>query len=178
MSEILGKGKRGTVYDNGDGTVNKITTFESECSEYHIYKNYNFKFIANVRKIGYLPFGDKIVYCIVKEKIDNDADIKCCIKNLEHLWDDNLISTHNLFDYFSTYLQSNFSNLPELHAVDKFTKVLLGKKLPLVFKQLIELIQELKDNNIYNVDWNIDNFGLKDNHLALFELGGTKIKLL
>ena len=179
--KLIGEGLHGKVYDNGDGTVVKIT---SDPSEYVLAKELKklktkFKYVSNYKKLEF----NGIEYKITKEKIEVDDTLPQEITSLEHLWNDSLLNSHELFEYISQYLKNGIKSFMEYRSVHKFHEYLQSLKNTrqavlkgYLFIQLCRLVQELKDNNIKGVDWNPENFGRRTGKLALFELGGAKIK--
>lgn len=176
---ILGKGKHGTVTDNFDGTVTKITTDGSEFDLFfYTIRDIEFKYVSNVIETT-IESDKPRFYCLVKEKLQHDEKIPAKIKQLEKAWDDSLVHSQDLFAFINSYLEADGAVPFEyMRAVITFHRYLYVEHktiLPLFF-ELAELVQELKSYNIYFIDWNEANFGLRNNHLALFELGGAKIK--
>ena len=175
---ILGKGKHGTVTDNFDGTVTKITTDSSEFDLFHTTMSIQFKYVSNIIATT-IELDSPRFYCLVKEKLQHDDHLPAKIKELEKAWDDSLVHSQDLFTFINSYLESDgavpFEYMRAVITFHRYLYVEYKTILPLFF-ELAELVQELKSHNIYFIDWNEANFGLKNNHLALFELGGAKIK--
>ena len=177
--KLIAEGAVGKVYDNNDGTVTKVMTDDREYKLAQQLIRVKFKYVAN-----YLSASTKFCkYMVVKEKIDKGTwDAKRCA-TLSKYWDDSLVNTHELFDYFNQYLKEGIKPLREYRAPEKFFSYLYtlsdtrtAALNTWLFMELCELVQELKDRKVYNIDWNPDNLGGKNGHVALFELGGAKIK--
>lgn len=170
---MIAEGSSGVVYDNNDGTVTKVFK-EGECNELlagiHVPK---MKYVANTISVN-LP------HSLLKEKIDHLSNAPDIIDSLCMAWEDSLLCGYEMFDFADNYLTSSKDNkFTTLRTVEKFREfILLSMDFNCLetFNQLVSIIQELKDNRVYLVDWNPENFGLKNGHLALFELGEAKVK--
>lgn len=169
MKKLIGKGQRGEIYDIGNNRVEKIT---SDKSEYEIALKLvgeDHEYIANY--ISAVSLGDN-KYSIIKEKIQPNTSIKNALLNLENKWDEEAVSGYNLIDYLKKYLTLPSSLLINKVSIKKFIYTLDDKEKKL-FLQLIDLIEYLKSIQIQNLDLHVDNIGIKNGHLALFELGGA-----
>lgn len=169
------KGHTHKIYDNGDGTITK----ELKSLDEELLSGFNGVRILNyvARCLSYT--GDDKVIRVVKEKIEDLTEVGKTISCIQKHWDDSLFSTYELFDYINKFLLSDKKSFMYFRVPNKFIDYLHTTKhikCTYMFNHLCQLVQELKDNNIYNIDWNVENFGLKHNHLALFELGGAKLK--
>jgi hypothetical protein len=182
--QLISSGAHGSVYDNGDGTVTKVTNNEAEVELCGWLSDINFKYVANCYdEEDYTYHVIRKEWEIIKEKIDHWVLLPYQLKHLSKHWDDSLLNSQELFDYINEYLKTGDKAFLAYRTPNKFIDYLYtlkskghGADMANLFGQLEELVQELKDNDIYNIDFNELNFGYKNDHLALFELGGAKIK--
>lgn len=170
MKKLIGSGAYGKVYDNGDDTVTKVVDLPSNELILLNGELLNLKYVARVLDAT----SSESILEIIKEKIDSKHKIHKAMLKMGKIWDESLLSGYELFDYIEDYLEGD-CNLPlaGLRTVREFSYYYTSSTL---FLELCSLVQELKDHGIYNVDFNEENFGLKDGHLALFELGGARVK--
>jgi hypothetical protein len=177
--KLIAEGAVGKVYDNEDDTVTKVMTDDREYKLAQQLLGVRFKYVAN-----YISASTKFCkYLVIKEKIsDSTYKVNDFTRLAEH-WDEALLHSHELFEYLNQYLKEGIKPLKTYRVTDKFITYLYtipdrGEALfnQRLFMELCELVQELKNLNIYNIDWNPENFGSKRDHIALFELGGAKIK--
>lgn len=177
------------VFDNGDGTVKKVTQLHNEVDVAAYLQGKELTHVANYIKteITMLDDPERAIVSITKEKLYNWDLLEFEIQQLIKYWDDSLIHAHDLFNYFNEYLViTGDKPLLEYRTPTKFIKYLEGFKnnprsnyltMVSLFKDLCNMVEELHSFRIYQVDFNSANFGYKGNHkLALFELGGAKIK--
>lgn len=173
---LIAQGATSKVYDNGDGTVTKIAS----ASEREPLPGLDLPEMEYVAKCLSKQLNGPHIF-ILKEKIGRWDLLKFEIGHIAKHWDGSLINSKDLFDFINDYLQGPDKQFCELRSCKKFKDYLyctLGKPESMVnkFEQLCHLVQELKDVGVYAVDWNEENFGVKNNHIALFELGGAKVK--
>lgn len=180
LGKLIAEGSTGKVYEYKKGLVVKVTTDASEYTLAYKFENKPFEHIAEYR--GYMD--DTPVNHIIKERIQQyPGKIYADISRLVKHWDDSLIHTSDLFDYLNEYLKTGKKAIMEYRAMNKFVDYIstIEDKREFVevshlFVQLISIVTELYKLGIYNIDWNEENFGHKNKRLALFELGGAKIK--
>ncbi len=165
------------VSDDGGGIIKQT----SDSSEYKIFdhlKNIkcssNFEYVANCYAFGNV--SEENIYILFKEKIEESLLVQNNIVSLCAEWDKFAKSAYSLFDHIERYLPGadniKYGNLITVEMfLDRQTMSI--KK---IMQDMILLVEELAHYKIYNIDWHPGNFGLKNGHLALFELGGAKIR--
>ena len=179
LGKLIAEGATGKVYEYQEGLVVKITNDFSEYTIANKLDGKSLKHIAEYR--GFLP--DVPVNHIIKEHIQPyPGSIYKMVSGLVKHWDDSLLNTSDLFDYINNYLRREpkpflhcrvpLKFFDYLHTIENRVE---SVRMAYFFIQLSCIIQELHDLGLYNIDWNEENFGLKNNKLARFELGGAKI---
>ena len=183
---LIGEGAHGKVYRNGDGTVTKVVQFDKQCYEELLPSLYSGrKNIEGVAKalalhVNYHSANSGTMY-IVKEELLKNATVEGILNRVMKVWDDSLINSNNLFDFIEQYLRGNQkTTFRNTRSVQEFLKCLNlnAPRCTLVFLDLVSIVEELKAEGIYNVDWNIENFGwrFETSKLTMFELGEAKYK--
>ena len=173
-TEPIAQNKNSKIYTDGYW----IVKYTDDISEYEIAKVFQgkkFSFIAEY--IGAYPHDDLIGYFIIKEKININKNFENSIEKIFDLWDNEICTGAFTLDYYiRQYLNTDESlGIRGQYSIQSFSKQ-LPKDLKEVFNEFLDIIEELKSNKIFFVDFNPDNFGEKNDHLALFELGKGKIK--
>lgn len=177
LGKLIAEGCVGKVFEYEDGTIIKVTEDPSEYKIADLLKGKTLEHIAD-----YIDF--EVGKFLVKERIEESPDyVKSEIRKLEKLWDDSLINAYELFDYFNHYLDSGKKDFMLYRTPNKFIdSLILSKekksfiKSLQIFVSLVNIVTELYNLGLYNIDWNEENFGYKNERLALFELGGAKIR--
>lgn len=184
--KLIGEGSYGKVYSNGDGTVMKVVEIHGTPYE-ELLPNLckGRKSIEGVAKaisvyVKYHVTGYATMH-ILKEELMKNATVEGILNRIMKVWDDSLVNSHNLFDFIEQYLKGNQKTVfGQTRSVKEFIKILhLNSPLCIdIFFELIDIIEELKAEGIYNVDWNIENFGVREstNKLTMFELGEARYK--
>lgn len=185
-AKLIGEGAYGKVYSNGDGTVTKVVKIDKDPYEellpalYSGRKNIEGVAKALALHMDYHSANSGIMY-ILKEELMKNATVEGILNRIMKVWDDSLVNSHNLFDFIEQYLKGNQKTIfRETRSVKEFIKCLnfnAPRCMP-VFLDLVSLVEELKAEGIYNVDWNIENFGWRweTGKLTMFELGEAKYK--
>ena len=183
---LIGEGSYGKVYSNGDGTVTKVVQIDSTPYEellpslYYGRKNIEGVAKALAIKVDYHSANSGTVY-IVKEENVKSSHVHRILERIIQVLDDSLVNSNDLFDFIETYLYSNQKTIFRYtRSVKEFSKY-LALNSPLctdVFQELVEIVEELKAEGIWCVDWNVENFGTRPstNKLTMFELGGARYK--
>jgi hypothetical protein len=183
---FIGEGAHGKVYSNGDGTVTKVVKTDGKPYEellpslYYGRKNIEGVAKALAIKVDYHSANSGTIY-IVKEELAKNAYVEMILDRIVQVWEDSLVNSNNLFDFIEQYLKGNQKTVfGQTRSVKEFIKILhLNSPLCIdIFFELIDIIEELKAEGIYNVDWNIENFGVREstNKLTMFELGEARYK--
>jgi hypothetical protein len=182
IGNIIGDGSSGHVYSYGKDYILKVTYDTSEGLIAETLLGTELEHIAEYRGATKVHGTGETI--IIKERIQEyPGKIYADISRLVKHWDDSLIHTSDLFDYFNECLKTGKKSVMEYRATNKFIdyiSTIEDKKefveVSHLFVQLVSIVTELHYLGIYNVDWNEENFGHKNKRLALFELGGAKIK--
>lgn len=182
-SHPIAEGAHSHVYDNGNGTVTKVPKEEGYHELLPGIHTRKMKYAANVLSTVVYPNIEGL-QSIVKEKLSlPDSSFYFLLEDLLKEWDDSLLHAYEMFDFIEARLIDYKKPFTELPVVGKFNDYLLSKsdkgkavRLSYLWIQLIQIVQELQNLGIYNLDWNPENFGYKEGRLALFELGGAKLK--
>lgn len=185
-AKLIGEGAHGKVYSNGDGTVMKVVKTDKEPYNellpglYKDRKNIEGVARALSMKIDYYGPNSCTIY-IEKEELVKNAYVEMILDRIVQVWEDSLVNSNNLFDFIEQYLKGNQKTVfGQTRSVKEFIKILhLNSPLCIdIFFELIDIIEELKAEGIYNVDWNIENFGVRKStgRLTMFELGEAKYK--
>lgn len=178
---VLCETDKSMIYEYSEEVVIKKTRYKDEYDLSLKLKGEYLYYTANV--IDCCDFNyDKGVsdYFIVKEKIEESLKAQEIIVSLCRIWDDDAESALSLFDHIEQYLSGPSKYMYNyVYTPYKFQQFLYDKRMwdeSRKFSELTLLVNELRKHQLYNIDWHPNNFGLKDGRLALFELGGAKIK--
>jgi hypothetical protein len=174
--KLIGKGKDSLVYDIGNNRVEKITKDKSEYNIALELMGKDLPYVSNYISATPIPDTNPQQYSLIKEKIEQNTSLENTLTKLEVKWEDSLLSGLDLIDYLKRYLTSPSVSLENEASIKKFFHFLKEKEKK-IFKQLLEVIEYLKSIKVKNIDLHSKNFGIKNNHLALFELGKVNFAL-
>jgi hypothetical protein len=162
----IGEGYNGIAYIvDGTRKVLKITKDKSEAVESAKIKGKNMKHLADVYNVYSINGEFDGLYVIVLELLRLDNSIEQMSSKLKKIF-------HNRMDFVES-LDEYANDLLSKKRLDSIFKKAAEENLDGFLKQYLDIIDELKANNIKSIDYsNVDNLGFKpDGSLALFDLG-------
>jgi hypothetical protein len=178
---LAGTGTQGYAYYIPNNRILKITTDRSEPVESKKIMGKNCKHLANIYNVFSLKGKYEGVYVIISELLDKSEKVDESYENLGLCL--KVIGTHgDVNRLFSRYkdgilkkdeMESLYQRIKALPVSDASKYTDSEKESALwMFKELIELIDELNSNNIHSTDYINVNLGLKKNgRLAMHDLG-------
>lgn len=173
--KFLGSGEHGNAYLTNDNKVVKVTTDLSEYSESRKLINVNAKHIAKIYDC-FIVDSNKLkrelpnirgMWVILLEKVDHD-EIKQrllfngLVESFEEQFDE---------DFFGILSFFHVGEIDKTKMYEYYKNIDIDSEWKDYFKQLIELIEELKKYNIKSVDYGPANFGFRGNTLVYFDIG-------
>lgn len=178
---LAGTGTQGYAYYIPNNRILKITTDRSEPVESKKIMGKHCKHLADIYNVFTLKGKYEGVYVVISELLDKSEkvdeayeDLGLCLK---------VIGTHgDVNRLFSRYkdgilkkdeMESIYQRIKALPVSDTSRYKDTEKESALwMFKELLELIDELNSNNIHSTDYVSVNLGLKKNgRLAMHDLG-------
>lgn len=171
--ELISSTHRSKIY-MGDRSVIKVSTKNTR--EYDFYRHFHesLEYVADVLSVDY----DCPYHIIEKEILQDTLPEKENVLSLCRVWDEmNFTTAYRMFDYIEQFLSTgmHYDDIRKHKQFAEMLKILNGD-LRKAFLELLAMIDELARHGLYNIDWHSNNFGIKNGHLALFELGEVKIK--
>lgn len=156
LTNYIGGGAWGIAYEIPGNKVLKITMHNSEISNSKHFLGKKNEFLANIYKV----YSIKNTYhtAIIMEKLQPLGSWKKRLKDFDDA----------VGRYYGQFLWSKSGGLWDHD--DEFGKQLSPKLVPL-FHDIVNIFSEARQKGVELKDVRIDNLGLKNGHLAAFDLG-------
>lgn len=161
ITGVLGMGYGGIAYSLLNNKVLKYTEDDIEATAMSYLEGKNSEYLANVYEVN--DFNG--VWIIIEEKLKP-------LKSSGRLALMSLLDLYCNYKGIGTPHKYNFDIL-FVHGYDEIFANKLNKRLRKYYDNIFKIMEECKDNGFYVLDCKIENLGMKNNHVAMFDIKTT-----